>query len=57
MASKFLKLFRYRGKDVVKMGSENGKIAKFPRLHALCSKKFEIWPIFLKKSTGNGYGF
>ena len=29
MASKFLKLFCYRGKDVVKMRSENGKIENF----------------------------
>ena len=29
MASKFLKLFCYRGEDVVKMRSENGKIENF----------------------------
>ena len=47
MASKFLKLFCYRGEDVVKMRSENGKIESFPNYRYFmkapdCSKKLGI---------------
>ena len=53
MASKFLKLFRYRGEDVVKMRSENGKTENFQGFTRFVAKSLKIWPIFLKKSTGN----
>ena len=50
---KFLKLFRYRGEDVVKMRSENGEIENFQGFTRFVAKSLKIWPIFLKKSTGN----
>ena len=51
--SKFLKLFRYRGEDVVKMGSENGKIENLQGQNRFVAKSLKIQPIFLKKYTGN----
>ena len=47
--SKFLKLFRYRGKDVVKSGSENGKIENLQGFKRFVAKSLKIQPIFLKK--------
>ena len=39
---------RYRGEDLVKIRSENGKIENF---QGFVAKSLKIWPIFLKKST------
>ena len=40
--SKFLKLFRYRGKDVVKSGSENGKIENLQGFKRFVAKSLKI---------------
>ena len=42
MASKFLKLFCYRGEDVVKMGSENGKIENLQGFKRFVAKSLKI---------------
>jgi hypothetical protein len=39
---KFLKLFRYRGEDVVKMGSENGKIENLQGFKRFVAKSLKI---------------
>ena len=49
---KFLKLLRYRGEDLVKIRSENGKIENFQGFTRFVAKSLKIWPIFLRKSTG-----
>ena len=40
--SKFLKLFRYRGEDVMKMGSENGKIENLQGFKRFVAKSLKI---------------
>ena len=41
---------RYRGEDVMKIRSENGRIENFQGFTRFVAKSLKIWPIFLKKS-------
>ena len=56
MACKFLKLFRYRGKDVVRMRSENGKIENFQGFTRFVAKFLKIWPKFWKPNLTLEFG-